>query len=77
MQLPSAGNDKFAKGISLWSPAGRPATSGDSLMVSRFLPTREKRNNSITLLRITSAKTRTTAILRQHAHTIDRYVQPY
>ena len=33
--------------------------------VSRFLPTREKSNNRITLLRITSAKTRATATLRQ------------
>jgi hypothetical protein len=42
-----------------------PARVGDSLLVSRFLPTRELSNNRITLLRTTSAKTRATATLRQ------------
>jgi len=43
--------------------------------VSRFLPTRELSNYRITLLRITSAKTRATATLRQLAHTARRYLQ--
>jgi hypothetical protein len=40
-------------------PAVRPvpAPAGDSLLVSRFLPTRELTNNRITLHRSTSAKT--------------------
>ena len=42
-----------------------PAPAGDSLLVSRFLPTREYSNNRITLHRTTSAKTRATATLRQ------------
>jgi len=42
-----------------------PAPAGDSLLVSRFLPTRELRNNIIILHRTTSAKTRATATLRQ------------
>jgi len=42
-----------------------PAPAGDSLLVSRFLPTREQSNNRITLYRTTSAKTRATATLRQ------------
>jgi len=42
-----------------------PAAAGDSLLVSRFLPTRELSNNRITLHRTTSAKTRATATLRQ------------
>ncbi len=42
-----------------------PAPAGDSLLVSRFLPTRELSNNRITLHRTTSAKTRATATLRQ------------
>jgi len=49
-----------------------PAPAGDSLVVSRFLPTREKSNNRIILHRTTSAKTRATATLRQHAHTAER-----
>jgi len=50
-----------------------PAPAGDPLPVSRFLPTREYTINRITLHRITSAKTRATAMLRQHAHTAERY----
>jgi len=42
-----------------------PAPAGDSLVVSRFLPTREYSNNRLTLHRTTSAKTRATATLRQ------------
>ena len=42
-----------------------PAPAGDSLLVSRFLPTRELSNNRITLHRTTSAKTRATATPRQ------------
>ena len=42
-----------------------PAPAGDSLKVSRFLPTRELSNNRITLHRTTSAKTRATSTLRQ------------
>ena len=42
-----------------------PAPAGDSLLVSRFLPTREQTNNIIILHRTTSAKTRATATLRQ------------
>ena len=42
-----------------------PAAAGDSLLVSRFLPTRELSNNSLILHRTTSAKTRATATLRQ------------
>jgi len=56
----------WLKRIAKWSavrPA--PAPAGDSLKVSRFLPTREQSNNRITLHRTTSAKTRATATLRQ------------
>ena len=42
-----------------------PAAAGDSLLVSRFLPSREKSNSRIILHRTTSAKTRATATLRQ------------
>jgi len=42
-----------------------PAPAGVSLLVSRFLPTRELSNNFIILHRTTSAKTRATATLRQ------------
>jgi uncharacterized cupin superfamily protein len=44
-----------------WS-AVRPtrAAAGEPLLVSRFLPTRKKTYNSITLYRATSAKTRAT-----------------
>jgi hypothetical protein len=42
-----------------------PAAAGVSLLVSRFLPTRELSNNRLTLHRTTSAKTRATATLRQ------------
>ena len=42
-----------------------PAPAGDSLLVSRFLPTRELTTNRITLQRITSAKTRATPKRRQ------------
>ena len=42
-----------------------PAPAGDSLLVSRFLPTRELSINRLTLHRTTSAKTRATATLRQ------------
>ena len=40
---------------------GRPGTAGGSLLVSRFLPTRELSISRIILLRTTSAKTRATA----------------
>jgi len=50
----------------MWLAAqAAPAAAGDSLLVSRFLPTREKNNNSIILHRTTSEKTRATATLRQ------------
>jgi len=42
-----------------------PAPAGDSLMVSRFLPTGELSNNRIISHRTTTAKTRATATLRQ------------
>ena len=42
-----------------------PAPAGDSLLVSRFLPTREQSINRIILHRTTTAKTRATATLRQ------------
>ena len=42
-----------------------PAPAGDPLLVSRFLPTRQKSNSRLTLHRTTSAKTRATATLRQ------------
>ena len=47
----------------MWSAAhAAPASAGVSLLVSRFLPTGEKSNYRIILQRITSAKTRATAI---------------
>ncbi len=49
----------------LMAAQAAPAPAGDSLLVSRFLPTRELSNNRITLHRTTSAKTRATATLRQ------------
>ena len=56
----------LAKEVSLVAGGtGRPGTAGDSLLVSRFLPTREQTNNIIILHRTTSAKTRATATLRQ------------
>jgi hypothetical protein len=42
-----------------------PASAGDPLLVSRFLPARQQTNNSTILHRTTSAKTRATATLRQ------------
>ena len=54
------------------APRPAPAPAGDSQLVSRFLPTREQSNNSTILHRITSAKTRATVMLRQHAHTAER-----
>jgi len=76
MQLPSVQRTKH-QGIRLPIPAVRaaPPDGGGSLLVSRFLPTRELSNNRITLHRTTSAKTRATAMLRQHAHTAERYSQ--
>ena len=49
----------------LMAAQAAPAPAGDSLLVSRFLPTREYSNNRIILHRTTSAKTRATATLRQ------------
>src|SRR5665647_1442733 len=46
-----------------------PGTAGDSLLVSRFLPTREKSNYRINLHRTTSAKTRATAKQAATPHT--------
>jgi hypothetical protein len=53
------------------SGAACPGTAGDPLLVSRFLPTRESRNNSIILHRTTSAKTRAT--VRQMAEQPTHY----
>ncbi len=67
MQLPLRTARIFwLKKIVKWSavrPA--PAPAGDTLLASRFLPTRELTNNIIILHRTTSAKTRATATLRQ------------
>ncbi len=52
-----------------------PAPTGHSLLVSRFLPTREQTINRIIQHRITNAKTRATIMLRHPAHSAERYGQ--
>ena len=52
-----------------------PAPAGDSLWCHGFCQREHKQNNIIPLHRTTSAKTRATATLRQHAHTAERYLQ--
>ena len=67
----------------LMAAQAAPAPAGDSLLVSRFLPTREQSNNRITLHRTTSAKTRATATLRQRhippnvVHNCGQLTKPY
>jgi len=66
MQLASAPRESSGQnGRASMAVQAAPAPAGDSLLVSRFLPTRELSNNRITLHRTTSAKTRATATLRQ------------
>jgi hypothetical protein len=52
-------------------PAG-PAHAGHSPWCHGFCQRENKQNNSITLHRTSSAKTRATVMLRQHAHTAER-----
>jgi len=49
-----------------------PAVAGDPHWCHGFCQRDNKLNNIINLHRITSAKTRATATLRQHAHTAER-----
>jgi len=54
------------------APRPAPAPAGDSLLVSRFLPTREESNNRITLQRTTSAKNTRHRDSAPTAHTAER-----
>ena len=54
-----------------------PAPAGDPRWCHGFCQRENKQNNIITLHRTTSAKTRATAMLRQHAHTAERYAKCY
>ena len=49
-----------------------PAPAGDSHWCHGFCQRDNKQNNILSLHRTTSAKTRATATLRQHAHTAER-----
>jgi hypothetical protein len=66
MSLPSVPRESSGQNERpLMAAQATPASAGDSLLMSRFLPTRELSNNRINLHRTTSAKTRAIATLRQ------------
>jgi hypothetical protein len=60
----------------LWlAPRPAPAPAGVPHWCHGFCQRENKQNKIISLHRTTSAKTRATAMLRQHAHTAERYQQ--
>jgi hypothetical protein len=73
MQLASAPRESSCQNErSSMAVQAAPAPAGDPRWCHGFCQRENKKNNIISTHRTTSAKTRATATLRQHAHTAER-----